>query len=403
MSTSIEAANTVENNLEHQPRLLVVDDESMNSKALQLYLERQGYSVHIAYSGKQALKEIDTFKPDLLIVDLNMPDISGLELTLQVRQNPQLNYLPVIIITAQDEERKRLQSMVSGADDYLAKPVAERELLVRVQALLRTKAHLDRLIIEKRILLQDLEQQNSQLERVVRRANEVDILKRNILNTVSHEMGTPMLQIKSAVHLLVEDIRRNDPDSTPARLATEAVTRMEGIIQNLTDLARSENLKRQGFILNEAIDLAVRSIERSWIAREQVSRIKREIPDGLPTVAGDRRGVARVLQLLIENALKFDPSGQPVVIKAAAMHDDTVKISVCDEGIGIPAKEIKRIFEPFYQIDSSTTRPFPGMGVGLALAKLLCDQMDTSITVESRPKKGSIFSFPLSTKDIEVD
>src|SRR5690606_5920914 len=154
----------------------------------------------------------------------------------------------------------RLQSMVSGADDYLAKPVVERELLVRVQALLRTKRHLDQLIQEKRTLLQNVEKQYAELEKAHRAVAEVNILKQNILSTVSHELSTPMLQIKSAVHLLVEDVSQTDIENMPARLATQAVARMEGIIQNIIDLARWENLKHQQFILGESIDLAIRNL-----------------------------------------------------------------------------------------------------------------------------------------------
>ncbi|NJL95525.1 MAG: response regulator [Anaerolineae bacterium] len=218
-----------------QPRLLVADGDTAHGASLQTYLTRQGYKVEVTNNGAEALERVAAHPPDLLILDLNLPDLSGLELTLRLRNDPQLNYLPVIIITNQAAERKRLQSMLSGADDYLPKPVMEIDLLVRVQALLRTKVQIDGLLAERRRLMDDLAKRNRELEEALAQVKEADMLKRNILNTVSHEMGTPMLQIKSAVHLLAEDVRKADPDSTPAALANQAIARLEGIIQNAAD------------------------------------------------------------------------------------------------------------------------------------------------------------------------
>ena len=384
-----------------QPRLLIIDNEASHADALQQYLTRHGYEVRLAYNGEQAVKEILDQTPDLLILELNLPDASGLQLTYQLRQDPELTYLPVIMITAQDEERKRLQSMVSGADDYLPKPVSELDLLVRVQALLRTKAQIDSLIQQKRDLLTALESRNKQLENALSAVAEADMLKKNIMNAVSHEMGTPMLQIKSAVHLLVEDVRKTDPDSTPANLATQAVSRLEGIIQNFTDLARAENLKLEAFLFKGAVDLAIRAIERSWIAKDAVGRITVQIDKDLPPVHGDRRAVGRILHLLLDNAIKFDPEGKAVKVLAQKTADGQVKISVKDLGIGIAPDQIALIFKEFYQVDSSATRRFGGSGIGLALAKFLSDRLGTEIKVESKLKKGSTFSFILPAGVLE--
>lgn len=383
----------------HQPRLLLVDTDIESLNTLQPYLERHGYKVKVAYSGTEALTILPDYAADLLIIDLNIPDINGYDLTLRLRNDPKLNYLPIILITSEDADSKKLQSMVSGADDYLTKPVAERELMVRVQALLRTKNHIERLLEEKRALLESMEKQNKKLETALQTAQEADILKKNILATVSHEMNTPLLQVKSAVHLLVEDVRRTDPDNTPAKLATQSLSRLEGIILNITQLARSENLRLDPFILREAADVAMRSIERSWVAKEAINRIERDFELDLPMVAGDLRAVARVLGLFLDNAIKFDPEGKPITIIAHRDGKNQVYIAVRDQGIGIPKQHQEDIFKEFYQVDSSSTRRFGGAGIGLALAKLLCNRMGTEIKVESRPKKGSTFSFTLPVAD----
>lgn len=372
----------------HQPHLLLVDDEIDQMQVLEFYLHRQGYQVTLVQNAQQAIQCIFDHPPDLLIVDLNLPDMSGLELTMQVRQDPDINYLPVIIITAQDEERKRLQSMISGADDYLPKPINERDLLVRVQALLRTKAHIDRLMYEKRRLLDDLAAHNAALE-------QAHLFKKNVLTTVSHEMGTPLLQVKSALYLLVEDVRKTEPENQPAKLATLAVSRLEGIIQNITDLVRVENMKLDSFLARDAIDLAIRAMERSWVAKEAAGRIMTELDADLPPAYGDRRAVARVLHILLDNAIKFDPDGHPVTVQVTRDGDHHLTYVVTDQGIGIAADQLDLIFQEFYQVDSSTTRPFGGSGIGLSLAKMLCGRMNVEIKVKSRLGKGSTFYFSL--------
>jgi signal transduction histidine kinase len=330
-----------------------------------------------------------------------MPDMSGLDVVMRVRADPKLSYLPVIIITAHDVERQRLQSMVSGADDYLAKPVNHLELLVRVQALLRTKTQIDRLWAENSKLIDTLEGRNTDLEDALLEVKSANLLRKNILNTVSHEMGTPMLQIKSAVHLLVEDVVKSDHANTPAKLVLQAVSRLENIIHNLTDLARSDYLKSEPFLMSDAMNLAMRNLQRGWAEKLDESRIHQEFEADLPLIMGDRRAVARVLHLLIDNALKFDPEERPVIVRASHNRESgMVCLAVKDQGIGIPENQRERIFEEFYQIDSSPTRRYGGSGLGLALVRLLCDQMDTTIEVESTLNRGSTFSFSLPATDL---
>lgn len=378
-----------------QPRLLVVDDDSPTAQALQMYLMRQGYEVHVAYSGQSALNEVESYQPELLILDLVMPDMSGLDVAMRLRSDSQRPYLPIIMITAQDQERRRLQSMLSGADDYLSKPVNELELLVRVQALLRTKAHLDRLWEDNLRLMSKLEARNRELEQALQAVEAAGILKQNILNAVGHELGTPLMQVKAAVHLIVEEINESDPQNSAAPFAVQALSRLETVINNLRALSSSENLKSDPFVIVDAVELALRAVDKA-----HHPRIQREIETGLPPLYADRRGVARLLTILIDNALKFDPDNHPVQLVARRVDETQVWVGVIDQGIGIPEDQRERIFEEFYQIDSSSTRRFGGSGVGLALARLLCNRMNMTIQVESEVGQGSTFSVLLPVADL---
>ncbi|NJL95524.1 MAG: hypothetical protein HC915_18265 [Anaerolineae bacterium] len=154
--------------------------------------------------------------------------------------------------------------------------------------------------------------------------------------------------------------------------------------------------------MRDSVDQAIRHIERSGLPTRTQGRIVREIAPDLPLVHSDKRALARILQLLLDNALKFDPNENSVIIRAQPHSAEHIWLGVVDQGIGIARDQQELIFREFYQIDSSTTRRFGGSGVGLALVKLLCDRLNLSIQVESRPNKGSVFSLLLPIGQLEL-
>lgn len=220
--------------------------------------------------------------------------------------------------------------------------------------------------------------------------NELDLLRNAILNNVSHEMKTPLLHVKAAVANLKEEFGEN-------RLidyATTATARLEGIIRNITLLAGSMEIKCVPSPLRAALDQAMRNLRRSWAHKDRVDRVNILFDDDLPPVMVDAQAIGTVLQLLIDNALKFSEDPLPVEVRAIRTKHG-VRVEVCDFGIGIPEDQNKRIFEPFYQIDSSSTRRFSGAGIGLAIVHLILERHKVEIVVKSKPGKGSVFIFTL--------
>lgn len=398
------------------PHLLIVDDEPEKAIALKDYMERQGCMVSLAYGGEQALQIVEEEQPDLVILDLVMPDMDGLAICQQLKQDSTLGYLPVIVVTDDHEKRKRLEVRLSGADDYLPKPVNEQDLFLRVLALLRTKTQLNHLIEENQTLTNHLKAQNAELEKTLdhlrqamQLANQAELLKKHITESVEHELRTPMLQIKSAVAILVEvvdDLSKDEKNHTVAQMATQAVGRMEELISNISQLHLIENLKSAPFLVNDAIVQSIHSLRRSWARRHEIHRVKYQAED-LPPVIADRRAVSRILFLLLDNALKFSPKDSYVEIKAWEEQpgsEDTrqVVVSVIDRGIGIPPEKLDEIFEPFVQIDMGTTKQFGGAGVGLATAQMLAQSMGIEIKVKSQPKVGSTFYFSLPVAQLDA-
>jgi signal transduction histidine kinase len=236
---------------------------------------------------------------------------------------------------------------------------------------------------------QENERLQAALARQQRAHEELDMLRNAILNTVSHEMKTPLLHVKAAV----SNLREEFGDNTLIDYATRATTRLEGIIRNITLLAGGLDAKVSAVSVRDSIDQALRALRRSWEHKDQVERVQTQYDDALPLVLIDPQAIGIALQLLIDNALKF--SHEAVIVRAVRARGG-VRIEIIDSGIGIAPELHARIFEPFYQVDSSTTRRFSGAGVGLAIVRVILDKHHVVIKVKSKTGKGSTFSFVLA-------
>jgi signal transduction histidine kinase len=303
----------------------------------------------------------------------------------QIKSDASLGFVPVIFMTMQTNGTWEDDTDFSP-DATVHKPINDNELQSWVRRLLRIKRQVEH-----------------PRRRRAMHTQEVNLLKTDIISNVAHELGTPLVQVKAALSLLNEDIsQRGSADQDKLSLmATQAVARLEGAIENIRQLAQSHHIRLAPIIVEEAVDLAIRYLERSWMSRGAHTRISKQIEDHLPPVWGDKRALGRLLQLLLDNALKFSPEDSPVYVEACRLPDNQVWIGVQDFGIGIADEDHASIFEAFYQVDGSSTRRYGGTGTGLALATLLANGMNTTIDVESKPGEGSTFSFILPEADLD--
>ena len=238
-------------------------------------------------------------------------------------------------------------------------------------------------------LREEVEQLSSQVADHQRTTGEIDVLRNAIVRNVSHELRTPLLQIKSAVSMLAEDKGNND---TLATYAMEATARLETVVKNITQLADSLDTHPEPFILRDAMEQALRNLRRTWEHKNNIDRVKVNLPARLPPIYADRQAIGIVLQLLVDNALKFSARAVEVSAEHAGQQ---VIIRIRDYGIGISPEQIEKIFDPFYQVDQSSTRRFGGTGVGLAIVRLILERHGVRVNVTSAPGKGSTFWFSL--------
>ncbi len=285
--------------------------------------------------------------------------------------------------------------LLIAAAEFAAPPVLADGSITPVSAphmlslLLRLRA--EKLALVRRVT--DLAATNTQLHNDLqherRLKNEIEVLKNAIVRNVSHELKTPLLQVKSAVALLAEDGR----DEKLVEYATGATARLETLVKNITMLGGSLETNLGPVILRDATEYARRNLRRIWEHRDHTARIDVDLAPHLPPVLADKQGLSTVLQLLLDNALKF--SKAQVELSAHHYDESSVVVSVRDYGIGIAKDQLHTIFDSFYQGDSSSTRRYGGMGVGLAIVRLILDAHHTHIHVESELGKGSLFWFLL--------
>lgn len=227
----------------------------------------------------------------------------------------------------------------------------------------------------------------------------VETIKKDFVANVSHELRTPLASIKGYSETLI-DGGMDDKETLKEflKIIDRHATRMSRLIDDLLTLSRLES--HQMTIVSAPVDLKdlILSITTGFEkqARDKGIRLNSEIPDDLPRVLGDRDRLEQVVVNLLDNAIKYTPSGGSVAV-TACKNDGAVVVDIKDTGIGIPAGDIPRIFERFYRVDKARSRELGGTGLGLAIVKHIIQVHNGRLHVESSPGRGSTFSFSLNS------
>ena len=373
-------------------KILIADDEQIVLNSLEMLLRTSGYSCKTASNGREALELLKKEKFDLVITDINMPEINGLEL-MQIARDlfPDLNF---IITTGLTEEYSFGDLIEKGATDFIAKPFDFREL----------NAKIDRIDREQRIL-RELQNINEQLEAALERANEMalkaelaNLAKSEFLANMSHEIRTPLNGVIGFTEMLLDtDLTEEQEDY--AKTIKRSGEALLSLINDILDFSKIEagqmDLEEIDFD-PEVLCFDVCELVKPRISDRPVELLCR-IGDDVPSkVKGDPHRFRQVLLNLLSNAVKFTESGEiELSLDVEEETKDKIKlhVRVRDTGIGIAQDKLDEIFEPFRQADGSTTRKYGGTGLGLPICKKLASLMNGDVWAESEPGKGSTFHF----------
>ncbi len=376
-------------------QLLLVEDDPQMPEVLAALLNGDPIALLHAATGTDALRLVRDRHVDIVLLDLGLPDISGFEVLRQLKEAPETQSIPVIVVTARNGTEDKLRGFEAGASDYLTKPFEGAELRARLRAVLRAK------------LLQDeVAQANRELVAARVGAEAMARAKTDFLANMSHEIRTPMNGVTAMAGLLLETTLTHEQRGYVETIYSSSEALL-GILNGILDFSKIESgkleLESRPFDLRqcveEALDLFVAK------AAEKKLELAYQMDDGIcAQVIGDVTRVRQVLVNLIGNGIKFTEHGEVVVqvkILSAPEPDADISepwylhFSVRDTGIGIPVDRLARLFKSFSQADASTARQYGGTGLGLAISKRLVELMSGKMWVESVPDKGSTFHFTL--------
>ena len=381
-------------------RILVVDDErEIRNLLLKALTKLEGFQIDVAEDGEEALKKVKVDPIDLILTDLEMPKMDGLELIRRVSAaKPEIL---TILMTGHGSIHSAIEAMKQGASDYLTKPLNLDELLLRL-----------RTVIERKQRFMSLKDYAGGLEKANQELKRIDQMKSEFVSVASHELRTPLAAIKNAVQLILKGKTGeiNEAQTKFLAMAERNIDRLTNILNDLLNLSRIESgkmdMRLEDLDLKDLIEGTVASLKPQ--ADVKSIQLESRISEGLPLVYGDRGKTEQILINLMGNALKFTPEGGQVLITAephpAHSEDKSIQrvsVSVKDTGIGIPKEHLEAVFEKFFQVEGSLHRSVGGTGLGLAITKGLVETLNGKIWVESEVGKGSAFTFTLAVAQKE--
>jgi signal transduction histidine kinase len=365
-------------------KILIIDDEPDILENLEAMLTRKGFHVSASSGGEEGLALFHQEQPDLVLLDVMMPEIDGIEVCSKIKKNPDTNHIPILLLTALNQVEDKVRGLGAGADDFVVKPFDEAELEARIRAFLRAK------------------ELHDQLDQSNRKQKELERLKDSLIDMIVHDLKSPLTSVKGGISMILECLKRKvDFDDTHTKIMENAdygCERILNLIQSLLDISKMEDnqlpVRKTNVNLKELIRHAI-AVNAAAYQKEGV-KIDVEVKDNVPSLPLDEDLMLRILGNLLANALKFSPSKGRVLLFANKKDPGTVICGIEDSGPGVPKNKLERIFDKFYQVqDQDQARK--GHGLGLTFCKMAVERQGGKIWAESEVGHGTrfIMQFPM--------
>ncbi len=356
--------------------VLVVDDEATNRALIRAILRRTPLKILEAADGLEAIEIAAREFPDLILMDVMMPRMDGLQATAHLKANPALRHIPIVIVTALDSKADRHRGLEAGAEDFLTTPVDHVELSLRVENFLRLK------------------KANDELDRQ-REINEFGARQmRQLSHFISHEIQAPLRQIEGFATLL----KRHNADKFDAKgrdylaRVVQLAERLRNLTQDVLAMTRMDADAISVVMIEPASLLLEIKLERSEALHQSGAILD---IGALPKILGNETLIRQLLINLLDNALKYADPARPPHLQVRARREGSIwHFEFEDNGLGIPAQAHKRVFEMF---EVSPNRPsgVPGTGIGLALCRKIVETHQGSIWITDNPVDGLTVHFTL--------
>lgn len=351
-------------------RILVVDDEPANIFFLKGILAGEGYKVITASSGMECLEILNDTRPDVILLDIMMPVITGIEVLEKIKKNENTRNIPVIMVTAKTESTDVEEALDKGAVEYIKKPIDEIELLARLRTTLRIKKNEDTL----RDMLQS---------------------KNDFINIISQDLREPFSSIAGFAEMLYYDKELiNNLNSYHKNFLKYIINTSQNIVDYFNKLLNWTNLEGKEIKLH-LDEISLSKIINSSIVvyqtliSEKSIKIINEVNEDL-IVKVDKTYFRQVINNLLSNAVKFTPDNGKIKI-STSIDDSCIKLVISDSGLGIQDVEPEVMFSRFINTPARGTRGEQGTGLGLGICKKILDAHGFDITYKTEPREGTDF------------
>lgn len=395
-----------------QQDILVVDDNPNNLGVLSDLLQEQGYRVRVAQSGRRGLEASRHARPDLILLDITMPDMDGFEVCKALKADPGLAEVPVIFLSAHEGALEKVRAFEAGGADYIQKPFQVQEVLMRVRLQLRLAS----LQAELQSKNQDLEASNNSLREhaelvhhalfeakalnreligVNEKLRQSEEIQSHFLARMRHEINNPLSAIMGlADQAFQQALGPEQVGSICGRIKAEA-SYLDFQIRNLFAAADLEAGATVPSVTRVDVASVLRNVMEAFSQEAQAKALKAHLEcasDPLPLVFATDAGMLRIIAAnLLANAIEFSREGQAIHLRAALDHDVLV-LEIEDEGLGIREEDRSVIFDRFRQLEEGPTRSHRGQGLGLPVTKALVDLLNGTIDVGGKIGKGAVFT-----------
>lgn len=357
--------------------ILIVDDNSNNLKVVAGVLKGEGYEFRMAKSGAQALSILEISKPDLILLDIQMPEMDGYETCKRIKQNNEFASIPIIFLTANTDAESISKAFKSGGVDFITKPFNSDELLARIATHIQLKT------------------QKEALEYEIKTKNK-------FFSIISHDLKNPLTTVIGFAELLDSKFDEIDEDKIKKFIhyIHESSKFSVEILEDLLTWSRIQG----GTLKSERTKCNLSSLLNSNIeghipqAIAKNINLKYDFDQNLP-VCADENMISTVIRNLISNAIKFTPMGGEIFVSSKEKIINDIKIietEISDTGVGMSYEQINKLFKIENNVNSKGTNNETGTGLGLVLCKEFLSQNDGEIRVESELKVGSKFIFNLA-------
>ncbi len=361
------------------PEIMVVDDTPANLRLLEIMLRERGYRVRAFPRGRLALAAAAKAPPDLVLLDVNMPEMDGYEVCQRMKADPLLEEIPIIFISALSETTNKLNAFRSGGVDYVTKPFQTEEVLARVAN------HLG------------LRETQRRLKESYVRLRKLEALRDNVTQMIVHDLRNPLMVVAGYLDMAIKKTVGSPKKDTARFLVSgrAALSQIQEMVTSILDVSRIESSR---------MPLRAAPLDLVEVARDSMAQlgplsngrtVNFKNPKGGVRIVGDRDLIERVIGNLLGNALKFTPD-DGVIRVAVSASSRGGRVEVSDTGPGLDAATRKQIFMKYHQAESHRRRH--STGLGLTFCKLAVEAHGGRIGVDSAPGKGATFWFELPSK-----